>query len=52
MKAKGLNEYLTDTPSLTQKITYKEFQNSIISCVDFDDGVEEAYEEYRKFTEN
>lgn len=52
MKSEGLEEYLKDDPSLTRKISYEELQNSIISCVDLDDGVEEAYEEYRKFTEN
>lgn len=51
MKTKGLNEYLKDSPSLTQKITYEEFQNSIISCDDLDDGVEEVYETYRNLIE-
>lgn len=48
MKAKGLNEYLKDDPSLTKKLTYEEFQNSIVLCADLDDGIEEAYEKYRK----
>lgn len=52
MKSKGLKEYLEDDPSLTQKITYEEFQNSIISCADLDDGVEDAYKTYKQVIEN
>ncbi len=52
MHSKGLRECLKDDPSLTKKLTYEEFQNSIVSCADLDDGIEEAYEKCRKFTEN
>lgn len=48
MKLKGLKECLEEDPSLTRKITYEEFQNSIVSCADLDDGVEEAYDSYKK----
>lgn len=51
MKLKGLKEYLEEDPSLTRKITYEEFQNSIILCDDLDDGVEEVYETYRNLIE-
>lgn len=52
MKEKELQKYIKDDPNLARKITYEEFQNSIIPCEDLDDGVKEAYEEYRQFTEN
>lgn len=51
MKSKGLQEILKENPSLTRKLTYEEFQNSIVSCENLDDGIEEAYEIYRKFIE-
>lgn len=51
MKQKGLIEVLQEDSSLTREITYEEFQNSIVSCADLDDGVEEAYRTYRNFIE-
>lgn len=50
MHLKGLKEYLKDDPTLTQKLTYEEFQNSNVLCAHLDDGVEETYETYRNFS--
>ena len=52
IKPKGLQDYLNDDPSLTEKITYEEFINSQKTTGIKDDGVEEAYNSYLKVLEN
>ncbi len=46
IKPKGLQEILTENPSLRKKITYEEYQDSIQSGFD-DTGIEEAYRAYQ-----
>lgn len=48
IKPKGLQDYLNDDPSLTEKVTYEEFINSQKSTSKKDDVVEEAYNSYLK----
>lgn len=49
IKQKGFKDYLNDDPSLTEKITYEDFENSKnIANHRKDDGVEEAYNGYLK----
>lgn len=43
-----LERFLEQDPSLTRKISYEEFQNSMVSFSELDDGIEEAYESYKK----
>lgn len=52
MYQKGLKEYLEEDPSLTKELIYKEFQNSIVSCDDLDNGIEAAYDSYKKAKTN
>lgn len=49
IKPKGLKDYLAEDPSLSEKITYEEFQRRQNASADIkDDGVAEAYEAYCK----
>ena len=48
-KPKGLQDFLNEDSSLTEKITYEEFEKrQQITAIQKDDGVEEAYNGYRK----
>lgn len=52
IKPKGLQDFLTEDPSLTEKITYEEFvRRQQTTATIKDDGVEEAYNAYRKVLE-
>lgn len=52
IKQKGLQDYLDDDPSLTEKITYEKFmRRQQMSSNQKDDGVEEAYNCYLKILE-
>ncbi len=44
IKPKGLQDILLENKSLTEKITYDEFQRSIKQ--NLDDGVDDAYKTY------
>lgn len=48
IKPKGLQDFLNEDPSLTEKITYEEFENGQKAINMKDDGIAEAYESYRK----
>ena len=48
IKPKGLQDYLNEDPSLTEKITYEEFINNQKPTGKKDDGLEEAYNTYLK----
>ena len=45
-KIKGLKEFLTEDASLTEKLTYEEFQEKKAAPGNSDDGIYEAYEAY------
>lgn len=51
IKPKGLQDFLDENPSLTEKITYEEYMNSQKATNQKDDGVEEAYNGYLKVLE-
>ena len=51
IKQKGFQDYLNDDQSLTEKITYEEFINSQKATNQKDDGIEEAYDSYRRVLE-
>lgn len=52
IKQKGLQDYLAEDPSLSEKITYEEFQRRQNAPAEIkDDGVTEAYESYCKIVQ-
>ena len=51
IKPKGLKEFLAEDKSLTTRMTYEEFTNSVQSGFD-DIGIEEAYETYKRVLES
>lgn len=50
IKPKGLQDFLAEDYSLTEKITFEEFvrRNQEMSIIHKNDGVEEAYNTYLK----
>ena len=46
-KTKGLQDFLTEDASLTEKVTYEEFQNRKAAPNNTDDMIAEAYKAYR-----
>ncbi len=51
LKPKGLQDFLNEDPSLTEKITYEEFENGQKAINMKDDGIVEAYDAYRRVLE-
>ncbi len=51
IKPKGLQDFLNEDPSLTEKITYEEFENGQKAINMKDDGIAEAYDAYRRVLE-
>lgn len=48
---KSLKDFLEEDKSLTEKMNYEEFKNSIVNGIN-DSGLEEAYDEYLKVKDN
>lgn len=46
IKPKGLQDILSENKSLTEEITYDEFQRGIKQ--NLDDGIDDAYKTYRE----
>lgn len=51
IKPKGLQDFLNEDASLTEKITYKEFENGQKAINMKDYGIAEAYDAYRRVLE-
>lgn len=50
IKQKGFQDYLNDDPSLTEKITYEEFERMQHTSINQkNDDIEDVYNDYLKF---
>lgn len=52
VKRKGLQDFLNEDSSLTEKITYEEFLDKKLAPNNSDDPIEEVYWDYRRIIDS